>query len=189
MSIKPGIRTNAAFRLVVVEFYLSFVGKIAVKVHPFGSAIQKQIYRRHSFAKTVILISNCEFWGNLARNGNDKQVNLLVFSAHAADFCSRSGGAIALHTLAGASTQFVDLTFGERAESEAHQVLYAGRTISRVAGAAVEPSTDWVCRGLLSAQRSRDHGFRFQAWDWRVNSLFPALGNEKIIVAGCEKSE
>lgn len=44
--------------------------------------------------------------------------NLVVFSAHAADFCSRSGGAIALHVLAGDSVHVVDLTFGERGESE-----------------------------------------------------------------------
>jgi 4-oxalomesaconate hydratase len=45
-------------------------------------------------------------------------VRLLVFSAHAADFCSRSGGTIALYTAAGASVHVVGLTFGERGESE-----------------------------------------------------------------------
>jgi 4-oxalomesaconate hydratase len=44
--------------------------------------------------------------------------NLLIFSAHAADFCSRCGGVIALHTSAGAKAHVVDLTFGERGESE-----------------------------------------------------------------------
>ena len=43
---------------------------------------------------------------------------ILVFSAHAADFCSRSGGAIALSTGRGGSVHVVDLTFGERGESE-----------------------------------------------------------------------
>jgi len=45
-------------------------------------------------------------------------MNLLVFSAHAADFCSRAGGSIALHTLNGGNAHVVDLTFGERGESE-----------------------------------------------------------------------
>ncbi len=43
---------------------------------------------------------------------------VLVFSAHAADFCSRSGGAIALHVGRGAKVHVVDVTFGERGESE-----------------------------------------------------------------------
>jgi 4-oxalomesaconate hydratase len=43
---------------------------------------------------------------------------LLIFSAHAADFCSRSGGVIALHTASGGTAHVVDLTFGERGESE-----------------------------------------------------------------------
>jgi 4-oxalomesaconate hydratase len=43
---------------------------------------------------------------------------ILVFSAHAADFCSRSGGTIALYVSMGASVHVVDLTFGERGESE-----------------------------------------------------------------------
>lgn len=44
--------------------------------------------------------------------------NILVFSAHAADFCSRSGGTIALYTARGAAVHVVDLTYGERGESE-----------------------------------------------------------------------
>ncbi len=47
-------------------------------------------------------------------------VNLLVFSAHAADFCSRSGGTIALYTGSGAQAHVVDLTYGERGESEGY---------------------------------------------------------------------
>lgn len=43
---------------------------------------------------------------------------LLVFSAHAADFCSRAGGLIALSVRAGHSVHVVDLTYGERGESE-----------------------------------------------------------------------
>ncbi len=41
-----------------------------------------------------------------------------MFSAHAADFCSRSGGTIALYTSRGIPVHVVDLTFGEQGESE-----------------------------------------------------------------------
>ena len=44
--------------------------------------------------------------------------DILVFSAHAADFCSRSGGTLALYARRGAVVHVVDLTFGERGESE-----------------------------------------------------------------------
>jgi 4-oxalomesaconate hydratase len=44
--------------------------------------------------------------------------DMVVFSAHAADFCSRAGGMIALSTRAGAKVHVVDLTYGERGESE-----------------------------------------------------------------------
>jgi 4-oxalomesaconate hydratase len=47
---------------------------------------------------------------------------VLVFSAHAADFCSRAGGTIARFTEAGGKVHVVDLTYGERCESPA---LYA----------------------------------------------------------------
>ena len=43
---------------------------------------------------------------------------ILVFSAHAADFCSRSGGAISLCTARQDKVHVVDLTYGERGESE-----------------------------------------------------------------------
>ncbi len=46
------------------------------------------------------------------------QRRILVFSAHAADFCSRSGGTIALCTDQQDKVHIVDLTFGERGESE-----------------------------------------------------------------------
>ncbi|MGQ9630645.1 MAG: glucose 1-dehydrogenase [bacterium] len=42
---------------------------------------------------------------------------ILVISAHAADFCSRSGGTIAKYVDAGSSVRVINLTFGERAES------------------------------------------------------------------------
>ena len=47
-----------------------------------------------------------------------QEPNILVFSAHAADFCSRSGGTIALNVRRGGTAHVVDLTFGERGESE-----------------------------------------------------------------------
>lgn len=48
---------------------------------------------------------------------------VLVFSAHAADFCSRAGGTIARFTHAGGTVHVIDMTYGERCESPA---LYAG---------------------------------------------------------------
>ena len=44
---------------------------------------------------------------------------VLVFSAHAADFCSRAGGTIARLVEAGAAVQVCDMTYGERCESPA----------------------------------------------------------------------
>ncbi len=45
--------------------------------------------------------------------------NVVVFSAHAADFCSRAGGTIARLTRAGSSVHIIDFSFGERCESPA----------------------------------------------------------------------
>ncbi len=45
------------------------------------------------------------------------QPRVLVFSAHAADFCSRAGGTIAKYARRGSAVRVVDLTFGERGES------------------------------------------------------------------------
>lgn len=47
----------------------------------------------------------------------------LVFSAHAADFCSRAGGTLARYAQEGAAIRVVCLTYGERSESGG---LYAG---------------------------------------------------------------
>ena len=47
---------------------------------------------------------------------------VLVFSAHAADFCSRAGGTIARFVDAGATVHIHDLSYGERCEAPA---LYA----------------------------------------------------------------
>ena len=47
------------------------------------------------------------------------QQRVLVFSAHAADFCSRAGGTIARFTDNGAEVHVQDLTYGELCESTA----------------------------------------------------------------------
>lgn len=44
---------------------------------------------------------------------------VLVFSAHAADFCSRAGGTILRFVEAGGTVQVHDLTYGERCEAPA----------------------------------------------------------------------
>ena len=44
---------------------------------------------------------------------------VLVFSAHAADFCSRAGGTIMKFIEAGATVHVPDMTYGERCESTA----------------------------------------------------------------------
>ena len=43
--------------------------------------------------------------------------NILVVSAHAADFCTRAGGTIAKYVRDGSKVTVFDLTFGERGES------------------------------------------------------------------------
>jgi 4-oxalomesaconate hydratase len=47
-----------------------------------------------------------------------KEPSILVFSAHAADFCTRAGGTLALYRRRGAAVHVVDATYGERGESE-----------------------------------------------------------------------
>ena len=42
---------------------------------------------------------------------------ILVFSAHAADFCSRCGGTIIKHVSAGGTVRVVALTYGEQGQS------------------------------------------------------------------------
>ena len=51
----------------------------------------------------------------MADLGNAPRV--LVFSAHAADYCSRAGGTLAKYARRGSAVRVVDLTFGERGES------------------------------------------------------------------------
>lgn len=45
--------------------------------------------------------------------------SILVFSAHAADFCSRAGGTIAKAVASGCAVHVVDATYGENGESPA----------------------------------------------------------------------
>ena len=47
----------------------------------------------------------------------DGKPRVLAFSAHAADFCSRSGGTLAKYAQRGSAVRVVALTFGERGES------------------------------------------------------------------------
>lgn len=44
-------------------------------------------------------------------------MNILVFSAHSADFCSRSGGTIGKYVRKGHEVRVISLSFGERSES------------------------------------------------------------------------
>ena len=46
-----------------------------------------------------------------------EQPKILVVSAHAADFCSRAGGTIVNYTKSGSDVLIIDLTYGERGES------------------------------------------------------------------------
>jgi len=49
----------------------------------------------------------------------DAKSRIIVFSAHAADFCSRSGGAVLRYTGSGAAVRVVCVTAGARGESPA----------------------------------------------------------------------
>jgi 4-oxalomesaconate hydratase len=83
-------------------------------------------------------------------------VKILVISAHAADFCSRSGGTIAKHVRAGDEARVVALTYGERSESGglyaggAHPALEEVKAIRREEGAAAA--------AILGAE--------IDFWDW-----------------------
>ena len=59
-------------------------------------------------------------------------MKVLVFSAHAADFCSRAGGAIIKIVEAGGSVDVYDLSYGERCESPALWVRDPKPTIDEV---------------------------------------------------------
>ena len=57
---------------------------------------------------------------------------VLVFSAHAADFCSRAGGAIMKYVEVGGTVHVHDLTYGEHCESTALWALDEKPTIDEV---------------------------------------------------------
>ena len=60
-----------------------------------------------------------------------EQKNILVVSAHSADFVWRAGGAVALHARLGYEVTIVCLSFGERGES-AKLWKHGGMTLERV---------------------------------------------------------
>lgn len=74
---------------------------------------------------------------------------MLVFSAHAADFCSRTGGLIALTTRAGAKVHVVDLTYGERGESEDYWARAGGVSLEGAKAAREEEARE--AAGVLGA--------------------------------------
>lgn len=59
-------------------------------------------------------------------------MSILVFSAHAADFCSRAGGTIAKYTRAGEQVRVVALSYGERSESSGLYAEDAAPTLSEI---------------------------------------------------------
>jgi 4-oxalomesaconate hydratase len=64
----------------------------------------------------------------------EASARLMVFSAHAADFCSRSGGTILRYTGNGAAARIVCVTAGARGESPVAWRGKSGRTESDVQG-------------------------------------------------------
>ena len=57
---------------------------------------------------------------------------VMVFSAHAADFCSRAGGTILNYVRAGSKVRVIDLTYGERGESNSLWMSRKDLTIEEV---------------------------------------------------------
>lgn len=57
---------------------------------------------------------------------------VLVVSAHAADFCSRAGGTIINYVKAGSPVRIVDMTYGERGESNSLWLSRKDLTIEKV---------------------------------------------------------
>jgi 4-oxalomesaconate hydratase len=84
-------------------------------------------------------------------------VKVLVFSAHAADFCSRSGGTIAKLARNGDSVRVVALTFGERSESGGLYADGAKPSFEEVRGIRLEEATR--AAEILGAE------IRFLGWD------------------------
>lgn len=77
------------------------------------------------------------------------QQNVLVVSAHAADFVWRAGGAIALYAARGYRVRILCLSFGERGESQGAW-KQPGMTIERVKEIRREESTR--AAGILGAE-------------------------------------
>lgn len=92
---------------------------------------------------------------------NDKP-RVMVISAHAADFCSRGGGAIARYVEAGSPVRVVALSFGERGESPD---LYRARPdvpldeVKRIRRAEAESAAAVL-------------GVEIRFMDWRDHPLF-----------------
>ena len=59
---------------------------------------------------------------------------VLIFSAHAADFCSRAGGTIARFVDAGAAVHVIDFSFGERCEAPALYALDEPPSLEEIRG-------------------------------------------------------
>jgi 4-oxalomesaconate hydratase len=98
-------------------------------------------------------------------------MRMLVFSAHSADFCSRSGGTIAKHARDGAEVHVVVLSYGERSESAG---LYAGGarpTLDEVKQVRHEEATE--AAGSLGA------GIEFL--DWGDLSFDYSLERAKVL--------
>jgi 4-oxalomesaconate hydratase len=77
------------------------------------------------------------------------QPSVLVFSAHAADFVWRAGGAIALYVSRGYRVRILCLSFGERGESQGAW-KEAGMTIERVK--TIRQAESERAAGLLGAE-------------------------------------
>ena len=76
-------------------------------------------------------------------------MRVLVFSAHAADFCSRAGGAIIRFVEAGGTVQVHDMTYGERCESPALWARDTRPTIDEVK--AIRREEIEAAAGILGA--------------------------------------
>ncbi len=75
---------------------------------------------------------------------------ILVCSAHAADFCSRSGGTIARYAKNGHRVKVIDLTYGERGESAGLWANRAGISIAEVK--EIRRSEAVKAAGILGAE-------------------------------------
>ena len=75
--------------------------------------------------------------------------SVLVFSAHAADFVWRAGGAIALYVSRGCRVRILCLSFGERGESQGAW-KQAGMTLERAK--AIRRAESERAAGLLGAE-------------------------------------